>query len=146
MSDPEQEQENLSCREIMEDSDDEVCNDVMDRFERQRAFQIQLLQQSGGGGLDPQTPVGTFQFNLEPFVDRQSSRMGVRERHFNTRLRQTGNFVDSPHLVQALQDGLQRAIQRVLSTTPNMNDQNRLYFVLKSNRLTSISRVRITRQ
>ena len=51
-SDPEQE-EHLSCRKVMEDSDDEVCNDVIDRFERQRAFQIQLLQQSGGGGLDP---------------------------------------------------------------------------------------------
>ena len=63
--------------------------------------------------------------------------MGVHERHFNTRLRQTGNFVDSPHVVQALQDGLQRAIQHVLSTTPNMNDQDRLYFTLKSNRLTS---------
>jgi len=105
MSDPEQEEENLSCHEVMEDSEDEVCNEVMDRFERQRAFKTQLLQQSGGG-LDPQTPVGTFEFDLEPFVDRQSSRMGVRERHFNTRLRQTGNFEDSPHVVQALQDGL----------------------------------------
>jgi len=86
-SDPEQ--ENLLCHEVMEDSedDDAVCNEVMDRFERQRAFQTQLLQQSGEGGLDPQTPVGTFEFALEPFVDRQSNRMGVRERHFNTRLR-----------------------------------------------------------
>ena len=108
-SNPEQEEEeNLLCPEVMEDSeddDDTMCNDVMDRFERQRAFQTQLLQQSGGGGLDPQTPMGTFEFDLEPFVDRRSSRMGVRERHFNTRLRQTGNFLDSPHVVQALQDG-----------------------------------------
>jgi len=135
LSDSEQEEENLSCHEVMEDSDDEVCNDVMDRFERQRAFQTQLLQQSGEG-LDPQTPVGTFEFDLDPFVDRQSSRMGVRERHFNTRLRQTGNFVDSPHVVQALQGGLRRAVDRVLTTTPNLHDQDRLYFTLSSNRLT----------
>ena len=140
MSDPEQEEENLLCHEVMEDSeddDDAVCNEVMDRFERQRAFQTQLLQQSGGGGLDAQTPVGTFQFDLEPFVDRQSSRMGVRERHFNTRLRQTGNFVDSPRVVQALQDGLKRAMDRVLTTTPNLHDRDRLYFTISSNRLTS---------
>ena len=136
MSDPEQ--ENLLCHEVMEDSedDDAVCNEVMDRFERQRACQTQLLQQSGGG-LDPQTPLGTFEFDLQPYVDRESSRMGVRERHFNTRLRQTGNFVDSPHLVQALQDGLRRVVDRVLTTTPNLHDQDRLYFTLSSNRLTN---------
>ena len=107
----------------------------MDRFERQRAFQSQLLQQSGGGGLDPQTPVGTFEFYLEPFVDRRSATMGVGERHFNPRLRQTGNFVDSPHVVQALQDGSRRAVHRVLTTTPDLHDQDRLYFTLSSNRL-----------
>ena len=101
-------------------------------------FQTQLLQQSGGV-LDPQTPVGTFEFDLEPFVDRQSSRMGVRERHFNTRLRQTGNFVDRPHVVQALQDGLRRAVDRVLTTTSNLHDRDRLYFTLSSNCLTSNS-------
>jgi len=131
MSDLDQEEDNLSCYEVME-----VCNEVMDQFERQRVFQSQLLQQSGGG-LDPQTPVGTFEFDLEPFVDRQSSRMGVRERHFNTRFRQTGNFIDSPHVVQALQDGLRRAVDRVLTTTPNLRDQDRLYFTLSFNRLTS---------
>ena len=131
------EEEDLVCPEIMDDSEeDELCNEVMDRFERQRAFQSQLLQQSGGGN-DPQTPVGTFEFDLEPFVDRQSSRMGVYERHFNTQLRQTGNFVDSPHVVQALQDGLRRAVDRVLTTTPNLHDQDRLYFTLSSNRLSS---------
>ena len=99
MLDHEQERD-LSCPEVMEDSEeDELCNDVMDRFERQRAFQTQLLQQSGGG-LDPQSPVRTFEFDLDPFVDRQSKPMGVRKRHFTTRLRQTGNFVDSPHVVK----------------------------------------------
>ena len=106
----------------MEDSEeDELCNEVMDPFERQRAFQFQLLQQSGGG-FDPQTQVGTFEFDLNPFVDRTSATMGVRERHFTTQLRQTGNFVDSPHVVRALQSRLERAVDRVLTTTPNMYD------------------------
>ena len=131
------EEEDLLCPEIMEDSEeDELCNEVMDRFERQRAFQSQLLLQSGGG-IDPQIPVGTFEFDLNPFVDRTSATMGVRERHFTTRLRQMGNFVDSPHVVRALQDGLRRAVDRVLTTTPNLHDQDRLYFTLSSNRLTN---------
>ena len=130
-------EENLLYHDVMEDSEeDELCNEVMDRFERQRAFQSQVLQQSGGG-IDPQTPMGTFEFDLDPFVDRRSATMGVRERHFDTRLRQTGNFVDSPHVVQALQGGLQRAINRVLTTTPDLHDRDRLYFTLSSNRLTS---------
>ena len=132
------EEEDFLCPEIMEDSEeDELCNEVMDHFERKRAFQTQLLQQSGGGGLDPQTLVGTFEFDRDPSVDRTSATMGVRERHSTTRLRQTGNFVDSPHVVRALQDGLRRAVDRVLTTTPDLHDQDRLYFTLSSNRLTS---------
>ena len=129
--------EPLLCHEILDESDeDELCQNALDRFERQRAFQTRLLQQSGGG-LDPQTSVGTFDFELQPFADRQSSRMGVRERHFNTRLRQTGNFINDSNITQALQEGLRRAVDRVLTTTPNLHDQDRLYFTLSSNRLTS---------
>ena len=40
-------------------------------------------------------------------------------------------------MVQALQDGLRRAVDRVLTTTPNLYDQDRLYFTLSSNRLIS---------
>ena len=40
-------------------------------------------------------------------------------------------------MVQALQDGLRRAVDRVLTTTPNLHDRDRLYFTLSSNRLTS---------
>jgi len=94
------------------EEEDALRNEVMDAFERQRPFQNQLLQQSGGG-IDPETPVGTFEFDLQPFVDRRSATMGVCERHFTTRLRQTGNFVDSPHVVRALEDGLPRAVDRV---------------------------------
>ena len=53
ISDNEEEQDHLLCHELMEDSEeDKLCNQVMDRFERQRAFQTQLLHQSRGG-LDP---------------------------------------------------------------------------------------------
>ena len=40
-------------------------------------------------------------------------------------------------MVQALQNGLRRAVDRVLTTTPNLHDQDRLYFTLSSNGLTS---------
>jgi len=76
MSDSEKEEEtNLLCPEEMGDNEeDEICNDLLDRFERQRAFQTNLLQQSGAGGLD--ASVGTFDFELQPYVDRLSNRMG----------------------------------------------------------------------
>ena len=78
---------------------------------------------------------GTFDFELQPFVDRKSSRMGVRERHFNTRLRQRGNLIPDQNITEALQDGLRRAVNQVLTTTPDFDDQDRLYFTISSNRL-----------
>ena len=104
----------------------------MDDFDCQQTFQTQLLEQSGGG-IDPQTPVGTFEFDLQPYVNRTSARMGVRERHFTTRLCQTGNFVDTPHVAQALRDGLQRAMDQVLTNTPDLHSDDRLYFNISSN-------------
>ena len=62
--------------------------------------------------------------------------MGVRERHFNTRLRQRGNLIPDQNITQALQDGLRRAVNQVLTTTtPDLHDQDRLYFTIGSNRL-----------
>ena len=87
----------------------------------------------GAGGLD--TPIGTFDFELQPFVDRTSRRMGVRERHFNTRLRQRGNLIPDQIITEALQEGLRRAVNQVLTTTPDLDDQDRLYFTIGSNRL-----------
>ena len=112
--------DDLICYETMTESDEEenaLCNEVMDNFERQRAFQTRLLRQSGGA-INTRSSRGAFEFELEPYIDRRSNHMGVRERHFNTRLRQTGNFVDTPQLVPALQEGLRRAVNRVLETTP----------------------------
>jgi len=41
---------NSEKEEVLGDSDeDDLCIDALDRFERQRVFQTQLLQQSGGG-------------------------------------------------------------------------------------------------
>ena len=131
--DDSKEEEDLQCNLVMDEiecqceEEDLQRNLVMDDFERQRAFQTQLLEQSGGG-IDPETPVGTFEFDLEPYV-------GVRERHFTTRLRQTGNFVDTPHVVQALRDALQRAMTRTLNDIPDLHDDDRLYFNIISNRL-----------
>jgi len=67
--------------ECGEEREDELCNRVMDGFKRQRAFQNRLIEQSGGA---MNCEVGSFQFDLEPFVDRRSTKMGVWERHFNT--------------------------------------------------------------
>ena len=77
MSDSEKEEEesNLSCSKEMADSDeDEICQEVLDRFERQHQFQTNLLQQSGAGGLDASG--GTLDFEPQPYVDRLSNRMG----------------------------------------------------------------------
>jgi len=131
----EQPDDTLVCQEALGDSDDDDARlAALDNFERQRAFQTRLLQQSGGGLA---SSVGTFAFELERFVDRQSTRMGVRERHFKTRLRQMGNFTAQDNIVRALQEGLRRAVDQVLLTTPNLHHQDRLYFTLSSNRLTN---------
>ena len=139
MSEEEEEEEtpanssDLLCPEDMGDSEeDDLCNDVLDRWERQHAFQTRLLEQSGGG-LDGAE--GAFEFDLDRYVDRLSRRMGVRERHFNTRLRQRGNLIPDENITQALQDGLRRAVNQVLATTPNLHDQDRLYFTIGSSRL-----------
>ena len=150
-SDSEKEDTNLLCPEEMGDNeeDDHLYNDLLDHLERQHAFQTRLLQQSGAGDLDTSIGTthllqqrgaggldeGTFDFELQPFVNRTSRRMGVRERHFNTRLRQRGNLIPDQNITEALQDGLRRAVNQVLTTTPDLDDQDRLYFTIGSNRL-----------
>ena len=61
--------------------------------------------------------------------------MGVQERHFKTQLRQRGNLLPGQNITQALQDGLRRAVDQVLTTTPDLHDQDRLYFTIASDRL-----------
>ena len=72
----------LRTEEMADSDEDDLCQEALDCFERQRAFQTHLLQQSGGG-LDARAK-GAFEFKLDNYVDRRSKRMGVRERHFNT--------------------------------------------------------------
>ena len=138
-SDSELEHETPSCHghllslEEMPDSDDDLCHEAMDHLERQQAFQTHLLEQSGGG-LDPNEE-GAFDFQLQRFVDRRSDRLGVQERHFKTQLRQRGNLIPGQNITQALQDGLRRAVNQVLTTTPDLHDQDRLYFTIASDRL-----------
>ena len=123
----------LICLENIPDSD-EICEEALDRFERQRAFQTHLLQQTGGG-LDANAE-GVLEFRLQPYVDRLSNRLGVRERHFNTQLHQRGNFIPNQSMTRALEEGLRRAVNQVLTTTtPPLHDQDRLYFTIASNRL-----------
>ena len=154
-SDDDDDEQTFQCHETLDESEDEEdrycrlaldeferqyeeedrwCNQALEDYERQRAFQTQLLQQSGGG-INPETPVGTFEFDLDPFVDRTSARMGARERLINARLRQTGNFIDTPHIAQALRDALRRAMTRVLNEIPNLHDDDRLFFTISSNRI-----------
>ena len=125
--------ESLQLLGLTMSDDDEDYHDLMDQLERQHAFQTHLLQQSGGG-LDPSEHV-TFDFELEPFVNRKSDRMGVQERHFKTQLRQRGTLIPGQNITQALQDALRRAVNQVLATTPDLHDQDRLYFTIGSNRL-----------
>ena len=117
-SDSEKEETNLLCPEEMGDNeeDDDLYNDLLDHLERQHAFQTRLLQESGAGDLDTSIGTthllqqsgtggldeGTFDFELQPFVNRTSRRMGVRERHFTTRLRQRGNLIADQNITQAL--------------------------------------------
>ena len=126
-SEPEEEETNscvgpLICLENMTDSDDAICEEALDQWEQ------------SGGGLDPSAQV-TFQFDLEPFVNRKSDRLGVQERHFKTQLRQRGTLIPGQNITQALQDGLRRAVDQVLTTTPDLHDQDRLYFTIASDRL-----------
>ena len=73
--------------------------------------------------------------NSNPLSNRKN-RLGVRERHFNTQLRQRGNLIPGQNITQALQEGLRRAVNQVLTTTtPDLHDQDRLYFTIASNRL-----------
>ena len=50
-------------------------------------------------------------------------------------LSQRGNLIPDQNITEALQEGLRRAVNQVLVTTPDLNDQDRLYFTIASNRL-----------
>jgi len=64
------EEEEMPSDLLCQDEEYDLCQEALDRFERQRAFQTNLLEQSGGG-LD--ALVETFEFEIQPHVDRLST-------------------------------------------------------------------------
>ena len=111
-----------------EEDDDRLLSEAADAIERQLAHQEQL-----GGSLSA-SDQGRFEFTLNPYVDRQSRAMGVRERHYLTNVRQVGRFVPRQHLAAALRDGLHRALQNLI-LRERIAEQDRVYFSLSSNLL-----------
>ena len=91
-------------------------------------------QQHGAGVLQPPQESGRIEFTLEPVVERQSKRMGVHERVFETRVQQIGPILQGQNLTHALIHGLRRALERLLDN-PDIDDHDRIFFRLSSNRL-----------
>ena len=110
-----------------EEDDDRLLSEAADAIEHQLAHQEQL------GSLSASVP-GRFEFTLNPYVDRRSLAMGVRERHYLTNVRQLGQFLPQQHLAAALRDGLHRALQNLI-LRERIAEQDRVYFSLSSNRL-----------
>jgi len=79
--------------------------------------------------------VGKIQFTLDPFIDRRSSRFQLRERVFNTTIKQTGQFETSQELMTALEEGLREAVQNVIQQDTEAQEYDRLYFNIASSRL-----------
>ena len=66
--------------EFVEDVADVILNEVSEAFDCQFSYQSQL----GGAALSSSAPPGSFEFLLDPFVDRRSECMGVREQHYTS--------------------------------------------------------------
>ena len=72
--------------------DDKILANFADAIERQLANQQQI-----GGSLAGTQP-GRFEFILNPYVDSESKKIGVRERHYTTNIRQVGQFIPQQNL------------------------------------------------
>lgn len=75
--------------------------------------------------------VGSFEFTLRPFVERQSERMGVRERHYEMNVSQRGTFGTHQHLSSALTNGLHRALLHLI-TAQHLPLDDRVYINVSS--------------
>ena len=117
-------------QEMAEEDVNKMLRETTDDVELQLGHQEQI-----GGSLASTEP-GRFIFTLNPYVDRHSEKMGVRERHYTANLRQVGNFIAQQRLSAALQDGVYRALQNLI-VHERIPDQDRVYFNLSSNRLTN---------
>ena len=96
---------------------------------------LEEVEQERGGGVASTEP-GRSEFILNPFMDRRSERLGVRERHYTTGVRQMGHFATHQNLAEAVREGLHTAIRNLILQN-NILGQDRIYFSLSSNRLVS---------
>ena len=109
-------------------ADDELLATAGENSQRQLAYQEQL-----GGNLTAREP-GRFVFTLNPYVDRMSEHMGVRERHYTANLRQDGQFIQHQNLAQAMSDAIYSSLQNLIRCE-QIPGKDYLYFNLASNRL-----------
>ena len=108
--------------------DDQLLAEAAIDGERQLTFQEQM-----GGSVTSREP-GRFEFNLNPYVDRISESMGVRERHYAANLRQRGQFIPRQNLNAELRDAVYRTLQNLILRN-RIPDADQLYFNMASNRL-----------
>ena len=103
-------------------------SNVAEATERQLTNREQL-----GGSLATAEP-GRFEFVLNPYVDSQSKKIGVRERLYTSNIRQVGQFIPRQNLAVAIADGLHRTIQNLI-LRDRIPAADCVYFNLASNRL-----------
>ncbi|KAL9982832.1 hypothetical protein ACROYT_G004941 [Oculina patagonica] len=129
--------ENGSIEDIAEwsnewnDDGEDILADSVEQTERQLTYQEQL------GGSAAASEPGRFQFNLNPYVDRVSESMGVRERHYMANLRQRGQFITRQNLNAELRDAVYEALQ-ILIRREGIPDRDHVYFNLASNRINHV--------
>ena len=110
------------------DSDEEMLKAEEERSDDE------LLEAEAATFREQTNQRGRFNFELEPVRVRRSGRMGVVERVFHTRLRQTGQFVPQQNLNVALQEGMRRSILNLIDGQ-NIPEGDRIYVNLASHRM-----------
>ncbi|KAL9954813.1 hypothetical protein ACROYT_G042392 [Oculina patagonica] len=110
------------------DDGEDLLADSVDQTERQLTYQEQL------GGRAAASEPGRFEFNLNPYVDRVSESMGVRERQYTANLRQRGQFITRQNLNAELRDAVHEALQNLIRRE-EIPDSDHVYFNLASNRI-----------
>lgn len=86
-----------------------------------------------GGRVTSREP-GRFEFNLNPYVNRISESMGVRECHYTANLRQRVQFIPCQNLNAELRDAVYRTLENLI-LRDRIPDRDHVYFNLASNRL-----------
>ena len=84
--------------------------------------------------MSPLRNLVALNLHCNPYVDRVSESMGIRERHFTANLRQQGQFIEDQRLSQALSDVIYRTLQNLI-LRESIPGSDYLCFYLASNRL-----------